>query len=144
MARSRKATVPDVHDLAAALPEVERDPADPSSPARPSYSVRGKTFVFFRGPRKDAAGPQTGDLYEDVMAFHCTPDDKRAMVGDTTSPWFTTPHWDGYNAVLLLERDIGKVSLDELREVITDAWVVRAPKRLAKEFLASHSGGGQG
>jgi len=126
------------------LPEVERDPADPHSPARASYSVRGKTFVFFRGPRKDAVDPQTGERYDDVMAFHCTADDKQAMVGDPDSPWFTTPHWDGYNAVLLLERDIGRIGLDELGEVITDAWVVRAPKGLATEFLESRSGGGQG
>ena len=135
MASSRKATVADVHAIASALPEVERDPSDPSSPGRAVYKVRGKNFVFFRGPRKDAYDPATGVLYEDVMAFHCTAEDKEALVGDPHSPWFTTPHWNGYNAVLLLERDLAQVSVDELREVITDAWLARAPKRLAKAFL---------
>jgi hypothetical protein len=140
MAPSRKATVPDVHAIASSLPEVERDPADPASPSRAAYRIRGKTFVFFRGPRKDAFDPETGALYEDVMAFRCTAEDKESMVGNPGSPWFTTPHWNGYNAVLLLERDLGRITVDELREVITDAWLVRAPKRLAAQFLAGGEG----
>ena len=107
MARARKARVTDVEQLALGLPEVTRDPADTSAPGRPAYQVRGKTFVFFRGPRKDALDPTTGEPYDDVMAFSCTAEDKAAMVGDADSPFFTTPHWNGYNAVLLLERDIG-------------------------------------
>jgi hypothetical protein len=135
MASTRQATVQDVHAIAASLPEVERDPPDPRSPSRAAYTIRGKAFVFFRGPRKDAHDPETGEPYPDVMAFHCTSEDKEALVGDPDSPWFTTPHWNGYNAVLLLERDLPRISVDELREVITDAWLVRAPKRLAKGFL---------
>lgn len=138
MASTRQATVQDVHAIAASLPEVERDPPDPRSPSRAAYTIRGKAFVFFRGPRKDAHDPETGEPYPDVMAFHCTSEDKEALVGDPDSPWFTTPHWNGYNAVLLLERDLPRVSVDELREVITDAWLVRAPKRLAKGFLEGH------
>ena len=107
----------------------------PTHSRRAAYTVRGKAFVFFRGPRKDAHDPETGEPYTDVIAFHCTAEDKEALVGDPASPWFTTPHWNGYNAVLLLERDLAQVSVDELREVITDAWLARAPKRLAKAFL---------
>jgi hypothetical protein len=132
MARTRRARVQDVHEIAAALPDVTRDPP---TGERPAYKVRDKTFVFFRGPRKDAADPDTGELYEDVMAFHCTPEDKEALVGDESSPFFTTPHWNGYNAVLLRESQIDELTVDELREVITDAWIARAPKRLARELL---------
>lgn len=132
MARTRRARVQDVHEIAAALPDVTRDPP---TGERPAYKVRDKTFVFFRGPRKDAADPDTGELYEDVMAFHCTPEDKEALVGDESSPFFTTPHWNGYNAVLLRESRIDELTVDELREVITDAWIARAPKRLARELL---------
>jgi hypothetical protein len=135
MARERRARVTDVEQLALGLPEVTRDPADPTAPGRPAYQVRGKTFAFFRGPRKDARDPATGEPYEDVMAFSCTAEDKEAMVGDPDSPYFTTPHWNGYNAVLLLERDIGQITVAELREVITDAWLAKAPKRLAAQFL---------
>lgn len=134
MARTRRATVQDVHEIAAALPEVTRDPP---SGKRPAYKVRAKAFVFFRGPHKDAVDPRTGEPYEDVLAFHCTPEDKEALVGDEATPFFTTPHWNGYNAVLLRESRIDELTVDELREVITDAWLVRAPKRLAKELLAT-------
>ena len=96
-------------------PEVVRDPPDPQSPSRAAYTVRGKAFVFFRGPRKDAHDPETGEPYTDVIAFHCTAEDKEALVGDPASPWFTTPHWNGYSAVLLLERDLAQVSVGELR-----------------------------
>jgi hypothetical protein len=135
MARSRRARVADVEELAMSLPEVTRDPADPAGPGRAAYKVRGKAFAFFRGPRKDAFDPETGVPYEDVMAFACSAEDKEAMVSDEGSPFFTTPHWNGYNAVLLLERDLGRITRAELQEVITDAWLAKAPKRVAKAFL---------
>lgn len=132
MVRSRKATLRDIDEAALALPEVTRDPP---SGGRPAYQVRGRTFAFARGPRKDAFDPATGEPYDDVLAFSCTAEDKEAMVSDESSPWFTTPHWNGYNAVLLLERDIGRLTAQEIREVVTDAWLAKAPKRVAKDFL---------
>ena len=132
MVRSRRARLTDLDEIALALPEVTRDPPEGG---RPAYAVRGRTFAFARGPRKDAFDPETGEPYEDVLAFSCTAEDKEAMVGDATSPWFTTPHWNGYNAVLLLERDLPKVTVAELREVLTDAWLAKAPKRLAAAFV---------
>jgi hypothetical protein len=132
MARSRRARLADLDEIALALPEVTRDPAEGG---RPAYQVRGRTFAFARGPRKDAFDPETGELYDDVLAFTCTAEDKEAMVGDEASPWFTTPHWNGYNAVLLLERDLPKVTVAELREVLTDAWLIKAPKRLAATLV---------
>ncbi|MBB2987580.1 MmcQ/YjbR family DNA-binding protein [Terracoccus luteus] len=133
MARSRAAGLRAIDEAALALPEVTRDPA---TGGRPSYLVRGKAFVFAREPRKDAVDPGTGERYEDVLVFSCTAQDKEAMVGDPDSPWFTTPHWDGYAAVLLLERDLVRVGVAELREAVTDAWLTKAPKRLAADFLA--------
>ena len=97
--------------------------------------MRGKTFAFSACPRKDAVDRATGEPYDDVMAFSCTAEDKEAMVSDPDSPFFTTPHWNGYNAVLLLERDVGEITVAELREVITDAWLAKAPKRLAAQLL---------
>lgn len=132
MVRSRPATLRDIDEVALALPEVTRDPP---SGGRPTFQVRGRTFAFARGPRKDAFDPETGEPYEDVLAFSCSAEDKEAMVSDAGSPWFTTPHWNGYNAVLLLERDIGRLTVEEIREVVTDAWLAKAPKRLAKEHL---------
>jgi hypothetical protein len=48
--------------------------------------------------------------------------------------YFTTPHFDGYPAVLVRLDEIG---LDELKEVIAEAWLCQAPKRLAQQFLDS-------
>lgn len=132
MARSRGARLTDLDDIAMALPEVTREPPEGG---RPAYSVRRKAFAFARSPRKDAFDPATGVPYDDVLVFSCTAEDKEAMVADPDSPWFTTPHWNGYAAVLLLERDLGRVTVAELREVLTDAWLAKAPKRLAADHL---------
>jgi hypothetical protein len=46
--------------------------------------------------------------------------------------FFTTPHFDGYPAVLV---QLERIAPDDLREVIVEAWLARAPKRLADEYL---------
>jgi hypothetical protein len=50
--------------------------------------------------------------------------------------YFTTPHFDGYPAVLVV---LERIDLEELRELIVDAWLARAPKRLADRYVAEHS-----
>ena len=50
--------------------------------------------------------------------------------------FFTTPHFDGFPAVLVL---LEKISLEELEELIVEAWLNRAPKRLAKQYIESHA-----
>ena len=102
------------------LPQVE---SSTSGAGLPSYSVGGRAFVFFREPRKDALDPETGERMEDVIVFHVGDlADKEALV-QADGPFFTTPHWNGYRAVLLRERHLGQLSRRELEEVITDAWV---------------------
>lgn len=120
-----------------ALPEVEVTYSDDE---RASYSVRKKSFVFSRPPRPDAMD-NAGERLTDVVAIY-TPglDDKDALVQDEASPFFTTPHWNGYRAVLVRERDLGQLSVQELREIVTDAWLSRAPKRLANTYLATGPG----
>jgi len=132
-ARQRGARLDDIDTVAMGLPQVERSTSDDG---RHSYAVAGRSFVFSRGPRKDAVDPDTGELMEDVLVFHVPdPSDKDALV-EADGPFFTTPHWNGYKGVLLRERDLGRVSRQELEEVVTDAWLARAPRRLAKEWLA--------
>jgi hypothetical protein len=59
---------------------------------------------------------------------------KEALLGDDPEVFFTTPHFDGYPAVLVrLER----IPVEELEEVIVEAWLARAPKRLAREYAES-------
>lgn len=134
MARARKARITDVDEIALSLPEVVQSDGD-----RPSYSVNGKDFIVRRGPRKDAIDPVSGEPLTDVIYFHCRLSDKEAMVADEGSPWFTTPHFNGYPAVLLRESKIGELTRAELSEVITDAWLIRAPKRVSKRWLAERS-----
>ena len=50
--------------------------------------------------------------------------------------YFTTPHFDGYPAVLVR---LAEISVPELTELITDAWLAQAPKTLVKAFLANGS-----
>lgn len=131
MPTSRAARPEDVADICSELPEVE---ATTSWGDRPTYAVRKKGFVVYRGPRKDAVD-EHGERLPDVILFR-TPDaaDKEALV-QADGPFFTTDHFAGYNAVLVQESRLGEVSRAELAEIITDAWLSVAPKRLAREFL---------
>jgi hypothetical protein len=56
---------------------------------------------------------------------------KEGLVADDPDVYFTTPHFDGYPAVLVR---LEKIPVDELRELIVEAWLDRAPKRLARQF----------
>ena len=133
----KAARLADIDTFAMRLPQVERGTSDGG---RPSWSVAGRTFVFSRPPRPDAVDPETGERLEDVVVFYTVDlGDKDALV-EADGPFFTTPHWDGYKGVLLRERDIGRVSREELEEIVTDAWLARAPKRLAREFLQELTG----
>ena len=48
----------------------------------------------------------------------------------TRRVFHTTPHYDGYPAVLV---DLEAVEIDELTELITDAWLVKAPPKVRKD-----------
>jgi hypothetical protein len=50
--------------------------------------------------------------------------------------YFNTPHFDGYASVLVRLSEIG---VPELTELVTDAWLVQAPKTLIKAFLNGES-----
>lgn len=105
----------------------------------PVYLVGGKSFVFFRTPRADAVDPDTGDRYDDVIVFWVpSPDDKEALVQDPSSPFFTTPHFNGHPSVLLRGCRIGELTRRELAEVVEDAWLSRASPRRARDWLAAH------
>lgn len=132
-ASDRAATVADVHALAAGMPHVTV--WDESSPRR-VYQVGGRSFVFFRNPRPDAVDPDTGERYDDVIVFWVrSDDDKQALVQDEGGPFFTTPHFDGHRSVLVRARDLGRISVQELAEVVQDAWLSRASARRAAQWL---------
>lgn len=124
----------DLDELALALPEAERADED----GRPRYVVHGKFFCFHRTPRKDAVDAETGERLDDVLVFRVADlGVKELLLSDARGIYFTTPHWDGYSAVLARIRDLHRIDRDELRDLVEEAWLTRAPKRLAREWLAT-------
>ena len=135
----RPARVADVHELALGMPHVKEVTGRPEHPV---YQVGGKSFVFFRTPRPDAVDPDTGERYRDVIVFWVASEaDKEALVRDPTTPFFTTPHFNGHLSVLLRASRIGELTRDELAEVVQDAWLAQASPRRAAEWLRTHPPG---
>jgi hypothetical protein len=138
---SRKARIADVHGICTSLPETE---LGTSWGDRPTYLVRQKPkprgFVLARAPRHDAIDPGTGEEYQDLLVIRTASAADKAALVDADGPFFTIDHFRNYNAVLLQQSRIGEIDVDELREVLTDAWLAVAPKSLAKRFLAGELG----
>ena len=123
----------DLERLALGMPEATMNVDD----GRPTYLVHGKMFCFHRSPRKDAVDPETGERLDDVLVFRVADlGVKEMLLADARGIYFTTPHWDGYSAVLMRIRDLDRLDRDELRDLVEEAWLTRAQKRLAKEWLA--------
>jgi hypothetical protein len=133
-----RATVEDVHQLAAALPHVTRETGPGGNAV---YQVGGKSFLFFRNPRPDAVDPDSGERYDDVIVFWVAGEsDKLALVQDEDSPFFTTPHFAGHPSVLVRACRLGELSRSELAEVVEDGWLARASARRRAEWLATREG----
>ena len=131
--RSRKASLKDVHEVAAGMPHVT---VVHGSSGNPVYQVGGKSFVFFRNARPDAFDPQTGERYDDVIVLWVASEsDKQALVQDPRSPFFTTSHFDGHLSVLVRGSRIGEISQQELAEIVQDAWLSRASRTRASNWL---------
>ncbi|WP_327120936.1 MmcQ/YjbR family DNA-binding protein [Nocardia sp. NBC_01730] len=132
----RRARLADVHEVASGMPHVARVDGPHGNPI---YQVGGKSFVFFRNARPDAVDPQTGERYTDVIVFWVPSEsDKQALVKDPDSPFFTTPHFDEHPSVLVRGSRIRELSSQELTEVIQDAWLARASRKRATDWLAAH------
>jgi hypothetical protein len=120
----------DVRRIALALPEtgemVSRDLRQ--------WRVKDKLFVWERPLRKadlkalgDAApdGAILGARVEHLVA-------KEALLANDPDRFFTTPHFDGYPIVLV---QLDRIDVDDLDEVIVEAWLARAPERLVRRYL---------
>jgi hypothetical protein len=135
VAGSRRARIGDVHELAIGMPYVM---VCHGPHGNPIYQVGGKSFVFFRNPRPDAVDPDTGERYPDVIMFWVTSEaDKQALVQDQGSPFFSTPHFDGHPSVLVRSSRIAELTVQELAEVIQDAWLARASSARAAAWLSA-------
>lgn len=108
----------DVVEIAARLPEVELG----TSYGTPSLKVRGKFMCRLR-INPDALVLRVVDMGE-----------REALLQGQPDVFFTTAHYDGYPAVLVRLESADPV---ELAELIEEAWRIRAPKRLIKEYEES-------
>jgi hypothetical protein len=124
------ATWDDVRRIALSLPET----SEQLSRDLRQWRVKDKGFVWERPLRRadlealgDEApdGPILGARVEHLVA-------KEALLADDPSIYFTTPHFDGYPAILVRLDQIG---LEDLHELIIEAWLARAPARLAKTYV---------
>ncbi|MGA7052315.1 MAG: MmcQ/YjbR family DNA-binding protein [Mycobacterium sp.] len=108
----------------------------------------GKKLVAWERPLRpsdrealaaDGSEPPDGDILGVRVADEGV---KFALVADEPEVYFTTPHFDGYPAVLV---KLAEIEVDDLEELITEAWLTQAPKKLVQEFLAdSADRGGSG
>ena len=127
----------DVRRLALALPDTDEQP----SHGHAAWRVRGKPFVLERPLRardlqelgdQAPTGAILGARVEHLAA-------KQALLADNPSVYFTTSHFDGYPMILVVLARIGPIELEEL---IVEAWLTRAPKRIAREYITAHGLGG--
>ncbi|MFE1664936.1 MmcQ/YjbR family DNA-binding protein [Microbacterium sp. P02] len=131
-------TLDDVRALALAMPDTVEKVEGHGGGA--SWRVHDRMFVWERGPsatderqlaelgRTWPGGTVVGARTESVEM-------RDALIGSSPQHFFTIPHFDGYPAVLVR---LSAIPQGVLAEVITDAWLARAPVRAAKAWLADH------
>jgi hypothetical protein len=131
------ATMADLDESALSLPHTSKELSDDG---RPSYLVHGKLFCFHRGLRRDAVDPETGERLDDVLMFRVADlDVKELLLADSRGVFFTTPHFNGYPAVLMRIPDLARIDREELYDLVVEAWLTKAQKRVAKAWLQEHS-----
>jgi hypothetical protein len=139
--RTRAARVEDVHRFAMEMPHVT---VTGGAKDNPVYQVGGKSFVFFRNPRPDAVDPDSGERYRDVIVFWVADEaEKQALIQDESTPFFSTSHFDGHSSVLVRASRLGELSLAELQEIVQDAWLARASRHRAEQWLSNHPADGR-
>ncbi len=106
------ATEDDVRRIALGLPEV----IEKTSYNTPGFRVKDKLFLRIRA---EAEGG--------LVVFTESLEEKEVLLASDPEVFFTTPHYDGHASVLV---HLDAIGLDELTEVITDSWLVRAPARV--------------
>jgi hypothetical protein len=124
------ATWDDVRRIALALPQtIER-----SSRGNLEWRVKDKGFVWER-PLRRADREALGDRAPDGPILGARVEHvgiKEALLANDPDVFFTTPHFDGYPAILVR---LDRISVEELHDLIFEAWLAQVPKRVAKEYL---------
>ncbi len=129
-------TLEDVRRIALSLPEVYETPDGHRGTA--TWRVKKEYIALERNPGKTdlkrlaelgrswPEGP-TAAVHVDGLEI------KAALISTHPDIFFTIPHFEGYPAVLI---QLDHIDLDHLEELIIESWLIRAPKRLAKQWLA--------
>jgi hypothetical protein len=104
-------------ELALALPEVEESGSD-----RVAFQVCGKSFAWAARER-DGGG----------LAIRVEREEKQLILDSNPDVYFSSPHYEGWPGVQIR---LEAIELEELRERLEDAWLIQAPRRLAKAHLA--------
>ena len=105
----------DVVSLGTALPSVEES----SSYRTPALKVAGTTFARLR---TEAEGG---------LVLMCGLDEKEALLASGDPAFYTTPHYDGFGAILV---DLDRIDRNQLAELIMQAWRRKAPAKLRRAF----------
>ena len=117
------ATEDDVRRIALSLPETIEKPWFNT----PGFRVKDKGFLRIRSEAEGGLVVFVADLEE-----------KEALLASDPEKFFTTPHYDNYPTVLV---NLPAIDVDELRELIVDAWRLKAPKRVLKAYEADLDAG---
>lgn len=108
-------TEDDVRRIALSLPHTTEKP----SYGTPGFRVRDRLFARIR---------EEGDV---LVVWVAGEGEKQGLIAAEPAKFFTTPHYDGHPSVLVR---LPAVDVDELTELLTDSWRLRAPKRVAAEL----------
>lgn len=120
----------ELEEYALTLPETS---SGPSYGGAPALRVNKRMFARLRGEMADHVDDLTGEPYGDVLMVGVADlGEKEALLAADPRAYFTIAHYDGYPAVLVR---LALADRDELRELLTDAWVRSAPKRALKAYV---------
>lgn len=106
-----------------------------SEPSPRNWRV-GKKLVVWERPLRKADHEALGDDAPagDILGARVADEGvKFALIAEEPDIYFTTPHFDGYPSVLVR---LDRISIDDLTELVTDAWLAQAPRTLVREYLA--------
>jgi hypothetical protein len=123
----------DVETVALSMPQAVKELRDDD---RPAYLIDHKLFCFHRTQRKDAIDAATGERLNDVVVFRVANEEMKAMwLAARPEVYFTTDHFNGHASILTRIPFLAEIDDEELFELVSDAWLACAPKRLAKQWL---------
>lgn len=102
------------------------------------WTVKKKTIAWERPLRKSDLAALGARAPKGTILGVWLPDHmmKASLLSANPDVFFTTPHFDGHPSVLI---PLARIDAASLRAVLVDAWLGRAPKRLAAEYLSAAS-----